>query len=196
MPAKSLCLVALLASSIASAQEASPTDTTPFRRGQWAAEFGGGASFVSLGVLRFRSPTSARVIDLSLQGFHQEVMTDSAFAGLTSQAAVSLRLGARRYHTVARGVAAHHTVGVASGFTHNVNAFPGGSVKTNGWNVGVFGEAGGSYLISPSFSIGASAGVSLRYSRTSSKASPGSPKLRSWVISGGASVTFSAAIYF
>jgi hypothetical protein len=178
------------------AQQPVSADSTPFRGGQWAAQFGGGASFVSLGVIRFRSPTRARVLDLTIQGSHEELMNDSAFVGLSSQANLNLRLGARRYRALSHGVVAYHTVGVTGGFAHGVTTSPGGSIKLDGWNVGVFGDAGGSYLISPSFSIGANAGLGLGYRHTTSGAAPGGPQLREWLISGGVSVTFNAAIYF
>lgn len=54
------------------------TETTPFRRGQWAAQFSGGFSFGSLGFLKFSSPRRALVLDLRVSGSHgEQLVTDS-----------------------------------------------------------------------------------------------------------------------
>src|SRR2546422_7796436 len=53
----------------ASAQDSAP-DTIPFHRHQWAAQFAGGTSFASLGVLRFTAPTRAWLLDFRFTGGH------------------------------------------------------------------------------------------------------------------------------
>src|SRR5712691_558061 len=53
--------------TLASAQD-SPPDTIPFHRHQWAAQFAGGTSFASLGVLRFTAPTRAWLLDFRFTG--------------------------------------------------------------------------------------------------------------------------------
>jgi hypothetical protein len=74
---------------------------TPFRRGQWAAQFQAGTTFGSLGFIKFRSPTRALVLDVRLGGSHTEALdTDSSgtrFSFLSSSAFTQLRFGWRRY---------------------------------------------------------------------------------------------------
>ena len=62
-----LCLVVWLSPAVASGQGVTP-DTTPFHRGQWAAQFGAGTSFASLGFVKFTTPTRAWVLDFHLSG--------------------------------------------------------------------------------------------------------------------------------
>ncbi len=81
----------LLLPALAFAQDSSSTNATPFRRGQWAAQFQAGISFGSLGFIKFRSPTHALVLDFRINGAHTEDLTrDSTgvnqFEGLGSNA--------------------------------------------------------------------------------------------------------------
>src|SRR5213083_3325325 len=92
----------LLLPALAFAQDSSSTNATPFRRGQWAAQFQAGISFGSLGFIKFRSPTRALVLDLRIEGLHSEaILTDSSggkrFGGLESEAFTQVRFGWRRY---------------------------------------------------------------------------------------------------
>src|SRR5438876_6144588 len=48
--------------------QSAPTDTLPFHRGEWAAQFAGGGNFSSLGFLKFRAPKKALVVDSSEEG--------------------------------------------------------------------------------------------------------------------------------
>src|SRR5258707_7507636 len=76
-------------------------NATPFHKGQWAAQFQAGTAFGSLGFIKFRSPTRALVLDLSIVGLHSEAMvTDSSgtrFRGLHSTASTQVRLRLRPY---------------------------------------------------------------------------------------------------
>src|SRR5207247_832259 len=92
----------LLLPALAFAQDSSSTNATPFRRGQWAAQFQAGISFGSLGFIKFRSPTHALVLDFRINGAHTEDLTrDSTgvnqLEGLGSNASVEVRCGSRRY---------------------------------------------------------------------------------------------------
>jgi hypothetical protein len=197
MLAKSMRLVVLLVPGIAAAQEATRPDTTPFHGGQWAAQFGLGFNVSSLGLLEFRSPMSALLVDAALSGHHAETHYGPSVV-VDSRVTVTLRLGRRRYHSArAQGrVAAFHTVGVSAGFQHNAFTQPFGPPgASNGWNAGLFGDVGGSYLVSSNLSLGATAGLSLSYSH-SKTTNPGSAPLRSWGIDGAAAVSFAATIYF
>jgi hypothetical protein len=193
---KAVCCAALLIPGIAAAQEATRPDTTPFHRGQWAAQFGVGLSFNSLGLLKFRSPTSAWLFDVVVSGHHSENGSGSSVT-VDSRATASLRVGRRRYHGAREQgrVVAFHTVGVSAAFLHNASRQSFGlSGESNTWYAGFFGDVGGSYLVSSNLSLGATAGLNLSYSR--STFSGGSSAGRVWGIDGAAAVNFAATIYF
>ena len=177
-----------------------PSDSLPFHGGEWAAQFAGGTSFASLGFLKFGSPTKALVLDVRVTGGHgEDITTDSTgthFSGLGSNANVGLRFGWRRYHPAGPKVATYHSLGLLGGFTHSVTAAPGYRSVANGWNAGVFGDFGGSYFLTPRFSVGATIGAEIRYSDTYARDSQGS-KRRAWDLGGSApGVAFVAALYF
>jgi len=176
---------------------------TPFRRGQWAAQFQVGSSFASLGFVKFRSPTRALVLDVRVSGGHSESMvTDSAgtrFAGFNSNALTQLRFGSRRYGAGEAKVVSHYTLGVLAGFDHRASgsAGGGGAFEDNSWTAGVFGDVGGTYLVTPSFGLGALAAVSLTYSTSVRTQQPLNFKGRNWQISGsGVSGSLVATLFF
>ena len=165
-------------------------DSTPFHKGQWAAQFQAGSVFNSLGFIKFRSPTRALVLDVGIGGTHSErQMTDSTganrFGGLNSNAFTRVRFGWRRYKGdgTAAKVVSHYTLGVLAGFNHSASVFQNGSQESNGWMAGAFGDIGGTYLVTSKFGIGALATASLSYQNTVSKGSPGT-RSRDWAIGG------------
>lgn len=179
------------------------TATTPFRQGQWAAQFQAGTSFGSLGFIKFRSPTHALVLDLRVTGEHGEASsTDTSgvtrFAALGSDASIQMRLGWRRYAGDGNKtkVVSHYTFGVLTGFDHHVSAAPGGSSQMNGWTAGVFGDIGGTYLLTPKFGIGALGTASIMYSNDVRKSSFG-VKSHEWSIGGSAiAASLVATLFF
>ena len=180
--------------------QAAPTDSLPFHRGEWAAQFAGGGNFTSLGFLEFRSPKRALVLDIRVSGGHSEQLrTDSTgkhFSGAESHATLSLRFGWRRYHPVGPKVAAYHSLGLLGGLSHNVAVVPGLRNTANAWNAGVFGDIGGSYFLTPSLSVGATISADIRYSDVYTHDSR-NLKNRGWDLEGSApGVGFVAALYF
>ncbi len=178
-------------------------NATPFRKGQWAAQFQAGTAFGSLGFIKFRSPTRALVLDLGIAGSHSEaIFTDTSgmkrFAGLESDASVQVRFGWRRYSAdgTAAKIVSHYSFGALAGFVHDVAAAPGGSSQTNGWTAGVFGDVGGTYLLTSRFGIGALATATIYYRNAVSKSSFGIAS-RNWTIGGSAlSAALVATVYF
>lgn len=207
MPRFTLLAVVLSLAPLSAAAQESSADTsrsnaTPFRRGQWGAQFQLGSSGSnSLGFLKFQSPTRALVLDLRLGGSHSEASrSDTAgteFIGLSSDATTQLRFGWRRYHGASSNLASHYTFGVLAGFDHHVGRTPLGSNQANGWTAGVFGDIGGTYLVTPHLGLGAIATVSLAYTRSVSEGQPGNLKYRTWGISGSAiSTALVVALFF
>ena len=179
------------------------SNATPFRKGQWAAQFQAGTGFSSLGFVKFRSPTRALVLDLRLGGAHsEELTTDSSgasrFSGLNSNAFKQVRFGWRRYSGdgATAKVVSHYSFGVLAGFNHYASGNPTGSSQTNGWTAGAFADVGGTYLITSRFGIGALATASLSYQNSLGKTSAGG-RYRDWSIGGSAaSASLVATLYF
>ena len=177
-------------------------NATPFRKGQWAAQFQAGTAFGSLGFIKFRSPTRALVLDLRISGSHSETMvTDSSgtrFGDLHSTAVTQVRFGWRRYSGdgTAAKVVSHHSFGALAGFEHDVGAARTGSSSANRWTIGAFGDVGGTYLVTPRLGIGALATATLFYENGISGSSFGT-KFRNWSIGGSAlSASLVATVFF
>ena len=195
------CGLALLP-KVASAQE-SPTDTVPFHQHQWAAQFGAGTNFASLGALRFTTSTHAWLIDFHFAGGHshttQRFNDTLVVNGFTSSADVALRLGRRFYQGRGKSLVSYQSVGVLGGFTHQCQGnqlFASGNECANGWSTGGFGELGAAYLITPRFSIGGTAGVGFSYQRSTTKTS-GGVVAKQWSYQGSIQgLSFAATVYF
>jgi hypothetical protein len=176
---------------------------TPFRRGQWAAQFQAGTGFSSLGFIKFRSPTGALVLDLRIGGQHSEGLTrDSSganqFDRLNSTAFAQLRFGWRRYGGDGRTakVMSHYSLGLAAGFTHSASREPTAWRQRNAWASGAFGDVGGTYLLTSKFGIGALATATLSYENGVTKDSFGG-RSRDWSIGGSAmSASLVATVFF
>ncbi len=198
-----VCTMFALWPTLASAQDSAP-DTIPFRRHQWAAQFAGGTSFASLGVLRFTAPTRAWLLDFRFAGGHshdrQYVQDTLVGDGYTSKANVDARVGRRFYQGRGKSVVSFQTVGLLGGFAHACSAlrqspFAGGSCS-NGWTAGAFGELGAAYLITRRFSIGGTATATFSYQRTTQRSSGGAVD-KAWAYSGAIQgLSFAATVYF
>lgn len=194
--------VVMLPLSLFAQDPTTRSDTTPFRRGQWAAQFQAGSGFGSLGFLKFRSPKRALVLDVRIGGAHSESMvTDSSgtrFAGFSSSVFTQLRFGWRRYGVGEAKIVSHYTLGVLAGFDHRASGSPGGGgFEDNSWIAGVFGDVGGTYLLTPRFGLGALAAVSLTYSRSVRTQTVLKVKGRDWQIGGSAvSASMVAMLFF
>jgi hypothetical protein len=192
--------VAFLPFSLCAQDSSSRGAVTPFRRGQWAAQFQVGSS-TSLGFVKFRSPTRALVVDLRLSGGHGETnVSDSSgtrFAGVHSDAITQLRFGSRRYRAGTTKLVSHYTFGLLAGFDHSVTTSSGQKSQSNGWTAGLFGDVGGTYLVTSQLGLGALATASLSYSNSVATSEPGNHRSRSWQIGGSAiAATLVATLFF
>src|SRR5438045_2772814 len=168
---------------------------TPFRAGQWAAEFTGG-TFSSLGVLKFKSPTRALVLDVSVSGDHREEFAGDTVDTINSNAFIRVQLGRRAYRPVAEKIVAQHTLGLLGAFEHDASTNPFlGSTHTTQWGGGPFAEVGAVYLLTPHLGIGATGTASITYGRTSGKSFTG-VKTSGWAATADAHIMFSATIFF
>jgi hypothetical protein len=163
---------------------------TPFRRGQWAAQFSVGAGFSSIGFLKFRSPTRALILDLRLGGSHRESSLDdstgSHFLGLDSDAFTQVRFGWRGYRGGATKVVTHYTFGALAGFDHSASRTPSNVFQDNSWTWGLFGDLGATYLVTTQLGLGALASASIAYTNGTTEQSVTGTKFHHWQIGGSA----------
>lgn len=198
-----VCLVAVPLGL--AAQETPAADTTPFRRGQWAAQFGGGASLLTLGVLRFSSPRSAWVLDARVSGGHghsestfADSTGDTTFTSFSSNAGVTFRVGRRFLRTARRAVVTFFGFGVLGGFSHDAGGSGRNVGESNGWNAGAFGELGGTYLVNDNFGVGVTSDAAVTYNRSTSKSTNPPPSRRTtWSYSASApNIRLVVTLYF
>lgn len=200
-----LVLLPMLAAPLSlTAQDSTARPLTPFRQGQWAAQFAIGSGFASLGFLKFRSPTRALVFDLRLGGGHRERFfedsTGSYFLGVDSDAFTQVRFGWRGYRGSATKVVAHYTIGVLAGFDHNVGTGLGSSSEGNSWTGGAFGDLGATYLVTPQLGLGVLGSAALSYSSGTQRVEQQNAtvtKSHSWQIRGSAvAASLVATLFF
>ena len=145
---------ALAAAAIipATATAQSPT----FRNGQWGAEFQSG-DLTSVGVMRFMSPRTALVFDVGILNLSTEVETEGAGTIENSTSLLALRLGFRNYMPVANRVSGFWTVGgeIARGSeTEEISGPFDGTEETTQTQLGVFGQLGADFHVTPNIAIG------------------------------------------
>lgn len=159
-------IVAVLAivADIAVAQ--TPAVTPPFAAGQRALQLTIGSAAGGIGLVGFRSPASAWVVEgefgLGRASFSFESPLGPSEIADEWTVDLGARVGARRYFALGGpSVVAFRTVGVSAGYERR--AF--GSDHIDFWNGGVYVDVGGQYLFTPRFGLGAVTGVDLSYSR-------------------------------
>jgi len=188
-----ILIIALATASTSLAAQDTTPDSLPFRRGQWAVQFVGSLG-ASVGLLKFRSPSSAWVVDVGVSGQHEEDIADTSVA-VHSQAFVSVLLGQRKYRSLATKVAAYRSLGLLMSYTHNLSSSPFSRSTSNGWQLGPFANVGGTYLVTSHLGIGATGQVRIAYGRSTFRSSI-TPKTRSWSLSGTTSIGLQGAIFF
>src|SRR5207247_11454651 len=120
--------------------------------------------------------------------------------GYMSKANLDSRIVGRIYQGRGMSVVSCQTVGVLGVYAHNCSSVKGltfsGNSWSNGWTAGAFGELGGAYLITHSFSIGGTATVAFSYERTTQRSSSGAVA-KGWAYSGSIQgLSFAATVYF
>jgi hypothetical protein len=156
---------------VAQAQDSSRTDSLPFRKGQWAGQFTASSEHSNVGVLHFRSPRVAWLINgninLSTGTDKSSRQIDTAtYADRNERTAsfVSLRLGRRVYHPLAFHAGGFYSLGVVGGggWSRSAVSYSSPTSQATGvdrfsqsdWHAGLFGEVGGTYLIIDHVSLG------------------------------------------
>lgn len=138
--------------------------TTPFRAGQWGAEFEASDDFESIGLVRFFSASTALAFNVEFSSGSQEVDDSEAE---NSANAIGVSLGYRMYRPLVSNVAGHLTLGGLFQRISTSNTTAGGvETENTGRGYGAFGEIGASYFITPNVSLGAAYGIQYLLTRT------------------------------
>ena len=191
-----VALLAALPASTARAQgDSQPADTLPFRAGQWGAEFQIADGIAGVGALRFRSPTSAWLLNLNLGAEWGEQETPAAADDDANSFNVALRAGPRRYRPIARETAAYVGGGVTASYLRSESEAL--DFNSRGWEAGLYMELGAAYFVTTRLSLGAQAGASATYGdlRSWYDGSPGESRTRRTRIS-TTPVRIQGALYF
>ncbi|HEX5580317.1 MAG TPA: hypothetical protein VFX39_02000, partial [Gemmatimonadaceae bacterium] len=166
-------------------------------------EFGISSGIGGVGVMRFRSASSAWLVDGGVSLSRGRADAAGGAASDMDQYSVDLRAGLRRYHPLRRSTTVFHTLGAHGGFSRastelsGVPDAPESTTQTSrSWRAGLFAELGGSYFLTSNLSLGASTRLDAGYSRTSSEypTGPGGSSRHLFLSTGGTRLL--GTIYF
>ena len=149
----------------------SPDSILPFRRGQWAAQFRLSSDAIGLGALRFRSNSSAYLLDGRVFADRQS-SGDATIGSERVELHVALRAGLRAYRPVVARVVRYHGAGLRTAYSRS-HVEPTDYLT---WRAlgGLYAELGATYFVTPHLSLdaGTVAGVSLSRGRDRRRSSP------------------------
>ncbi len=163
LPCTALTLAAVLAAAPCTRLVGQVPDSV-FHHGQWGVEFVASNGVTGAGLIHFRSPTRAFVLDLS-GSVATSTITSGGITNSGNISNVVVSLGARRYRSVASRVLFLRTLGLEGGYTHQ---FLGGGSQ-EAWLAGLFGEVGASWLVTPHLALGGAWRLSADYSHLASR---------------------------
>jgi hypothetical protein len=157
----SFVLAAAAATVLAGPLRAQAPDSA-FHRGQWGVDFAIGNGFAGAGLIHFRSPTRALVLNLS-GSFATGSGTGATPAPGMNRSTVNVSLGARRYLPVAPHLEVFRTFGILGLYQHQFDGSSG--TTTVSWGAGVFAAAGAGWMVTPHLALGASWTLSAQFTR-------------------------------
>ena len=145
-----------------------------FRAGQWGAQFTATSGFAGAGVLRFRSPRTAWLLDATaaVSNTNSSAGSVASQVGDHSAASVATRLGLRRYGAPRGVIRSFYGGGVQASVTRTssevrqVIGLPSVKQTASSYKVGAFGELGASYFVTSQLALGARGVGTVGYDRT------------------------------
>jgi hypothetical protein len=152
---------------LAPAALAQSPDSVAFHRGQWGTEFTIGSGFVAAGLLHFSTPARALLVDVGVNYVHDAIRSDGPTQTEDSYGA-SLRLGTRTYRSVERRLYRMVTLGITASYDRETVTANTVSHSVGQYGLGVFGDIGATWLVTPHLGIGAKLGATLAYSHGTS----------------------------
>lgn len=194
----SFALVLVLVPMSLAAQDNS-RDTSAFRAGQWGLQFGLGSGLVNLGILRFTSPSAAWMLRLDLNA---EFLNGTSTTPIDTTDAndhsmyFAAGIGKRFYQAPHHNVRSFQSFGVAGSYTDRKQTFGvGNTYTTTNASLGLLGELGGAFWITPNLSLGGTATASAGYEHRVTDNSGTKVRQNGWFVS-GVTVFLSVGLYF
>jgi hypothetical protein len=173
--------------------------STPFRGGQWAAQFGWEGGLGNLGVIAFTAPTRAWLFDVQLNWRHAEVDLTTPIdttSGDDEFLNVIVRAGRRFYQARSTKVVTYQSLGLLGGaFRSDRILAVGFTTEGRGTAFGMFGDLGAAYAITPNLTIGFTGTLEAAYVKSRSD-SPGGTSKSAGYSASAPSLSFVATIYF
>ena len=172
--------------------------STPFRGGQWAAQFGWEGALGNLGVIAFTAPTRAWLLDVQLNWRHAEVDRTAPFdttSGDDEYLNVIVRAGRRFYQARGTKVVTYQSVGFLGGASRSDRVFPGFTSEERSSVFGLFGDMGAAYALTPNLTIGFTGTLDAWYQKCKSDNPNGGLESAGYSVS-APSLRFVATIYF
>lgn len=145
---------------------AQAAQATPFRAGQWGAEFTLANQAVGT-LLRFRAPDRALALSVSGSGLYEDREGDGP--GDQSATSLGVDLSWRRYRSLTSGVVGFGALGLRTSFVQNLS--PGGFSRS--FSAGPSAQVGAQWFVLPRVSIGAGASATLSLGRTRQRLTSG-----------------------
>ena len=194
---KSLALVLSLLPVCLAGQENS-ADTSRFHAGQWGLQFGLGSGLVNLGILRFSSPSSALMLLFDINAeFLNGTRTNALGTSDENDRNVffATGIGKRFYQAPRHKVRSFQSIGVAGSYSDRKQTFGTTTFTATDWRLGLLGELGGGYWVTPNLSLGGTATASAGYAHSLTDDSSTRIRQNGWFLS-GVTVFLSIGFYF
>jgi hypothetical protein len=150
---------------LAPAALAQSPDSVAFHRGQWGTEFNTGSGFVAAGLLHFSTPARALIFDIGASydhgAFHATPPTETV-----DRYGATLSLGTRTYRSIERRLYRMVTLGITARYDRQNSRADTVRTRSEAYGLGVFGDIGATWLVTPHLGIGVKLGATLGYSHT------------------------------
>ncbi|HET9708297.1 MAG TPA: hypothetical protein VFP39_08335 [Gemmatimonadales bacterium] len=183
----SLAIIGMALSGSATAQT---PDSLRFHRGQWGVEFNIANGFFGAGALHFTSPTHAWLAVLDGEYAHDHA--SGPLLTSSNATSVAIELGTRGYHSFSPRLYRVSTLGVSLNYSRQT-ANGGPTLTAEG--VGLFGDLGATWLVTPHLGIGARWRASVAYAHGKATVT-GSTTTSDIVTLSAATVLLTGQIYF
>ena len=151
--------LSIISTALSGRATAQAPDSLRFHRGEWGVEFNIANGFFGAGALHFTSPTHAWLAALDGEYTH-----DHASGPLLQSfnfASVALELGTRGYHSFNPRLYRVTTLGAILNYSRQTAGNGSSTLTTDG--IGLFGDLGATWLVTPHLGIGARWRASVAY---------------------------------
>ncbi len=156
LPVPALVVAALLSTAApASAQ-------TPFRAGQWGADFFVGFGFSGAGLVHVRSPERAVALDLTADLNFDHRSTGGGVTQ-TNSGFLEPSIEFRRYRSMGSHLLRVTGLGIMANYSHDTQSTAIDTTHTTSYGAGVFGALGAQWLVNNSLSLGVRSTLTLSW---------------------------------